>query len=163
MLRLAVWILAFVLVLMLVGLAVELVHPDWLAFLRNTSSVSAPAALAPPSTAVSTATTTAAKTGLVYSVPSNNYTIVIATSEPCWTVIKAPPSSKSPLFIATIAPSTSPRSFAMSGSSSVELSAQVTSLTIKSGGTAVAVITKPKLFATYLFEPATANSQSSQS
>jgi hypothetical protein len=164
--RLVVWLLCFVLVLVLAGRAVEHYHPSWLDFARNSAQPSAASTTqgtsgkpATSSTHPSTGfqETSHSTTGASYSVPASSYTIVLTTSKsyPCWIVINTPAGSSHSQYAQTVAPSQSPQSFAVSGSSKVTISATAASISVETGGKPVGTITAPKLGPyTYTFVPA---------
>ncbi len=158
LLRLFVWFLFFLVVLGAVGLAVEHFHPTWLSFLRNTSSPAAAGPAAPSSSSSSTLATTSgfrrvavSATGATYSVPASSYTIELTLFQACWTKIKSPASAATYLIEQTLLPSQSPKLVNVSGSSSVSLAAQASSITIRSGSTVLGKITAPKVAYTYTF------------
>ncbi|HUZ21277.1 MAG TPA: hypothetical protein VMU75_11970 [Acidimicrobiales bacterium] len=162
LLRLFVWFVFFLLVLGAVGLAVEHFHPTWLSFLRNTAS---PAVAGPASGSTTSSSTPAASsgfrrvaanaTGATYSVPASSYTIELTLFQACWTKIKSPPSAATYLLEQTLLPSESPKLVNVSGSSSVDLAAQASSITIRSGSTVLGEITAPKVAYTYTFVAST--------
>jgi len=167
--RLAVWLLSFVLVLLLAGRAVEHYHPAWLDFLRNTTPAGATTSLAPsarrhsPGAPLRRVTATPAgfrlvsssATGTTYAVPSQAYSVVVTTSARCWTQIAAPAGSTAYRYAQTVAPSESPKAFALTGSSTVVVDHTVTSIRVEIGGTSVGTITSPKVGYPYSFRPTT--------
>ena len=169
--ELAVWILFVLFVLGLIGLAAEHFHPGWVASLRNTTSVgtqhgtTGATSTTTPSSGSSTTTlpsralgklvllTTSTK-GATYSVPtSSSFTIVVATTNPCYTLVKSPPTAAHFVFAATITPKQSPEAISVSGPASVILSAQASAITIKVGTKQVGSIAPPRAFITYTFKP----------
>ena len=169
-LELAVWLLFVLAVVGLIGLAVEHFHPSWVAFLRNTTSSSHQRASSttPSTTPTSGSSSTtlpsaalgklllvsATKTSATFSVPtSTGFSLAIETRNPCWTVVKSPPTSTHYLFAATIMPKQSPEVIALKGQTSVELSAQASALVIKVGSTRIGAITSPQPGITYTFTP----------
>ena len=168
--ELAVWILFVLFVLGLIGLAAEHFHPGWVASLRNTTSVgtqrgtTGATSTTNPSSGGSTTLpsralgklvllTTSTK-GATYSVPtSSSFTIVIATTNACYTLVKSPPTAAHFVFAATITPKQSPEAISVRGPASVILSAQASAITIKVGSKQVGSIAPPWAFITYTFKP----------
>jgi hypothetical protein len=154
-LRLIVWVLVFVFLLALVGLVVERSHPTWLAFMRHTVT---PTSIVTTAPVAATAATSAGghlerATGSTYLVPATTYQLEVTTTVNCWTLVKSPPSSTTTVFAATVTAKTSPQTITVSGTSSIELGARATSITVRSGGRALGVISSPVVGTTYVFEP----------
>jgi hypothetical protein len=149
-LRLTVWLLLFVLVVALAGAAVEHYHPTWLDSLRHHASPAPPRASAAP--ALRTLATSSS--GASYAVPARTYTLVVTTSGyPCYVTIASPAGSRSYLFAETVLPSASPKSFAVTGSSSLVVGAKTARVAVEIGGRTVGTISAPVVGDTYSFEP----------
>ena len=168
--ELAVWILFVLFVLGLIGLAAEHFHPGWVASLRNTTSVgrhhgatgvtstttpsSGSSTTQPSRTLGKLVLLTTSKSSVTYSVPtSSSFTIVVSTTNPCYTLVKSPPGAAHFVFAATITPKQSPETISVGGSASVILSAQASAITIKVGSKQVGSIAPPRAFITYTFTP----------
>lgn len=160
--RLAVWLLLFVLLLMLGGVAVEHYHPTWLDTLRNHAVPGAPAQGTTRAAVPASSTPGAASgfrelshtpQGATYAVPATSYSIVLTTTAPCWTEISTPAGSKRYLFAETVEPSASPKSFAVSGSSTVVLAHRTTSIGVEIHSRTVGTIDMPAVGYSYSFVP----------
>lgn len=164
-LRLAVWLLFFLLLVGAAGLAVEHEHPSWLQFLQNTPSNAAAAANSGPGrggTPTSAADGQAGggfrlvseKTGAVtYATGTDSFTIVLSFDHPVWTVVASPAGSKTFLVETVLAPSASPKRIAIQGSASVELSAASESISVTANGHKLGTVTDPKIETLYSFVP----------
>ncbi len=170
-LQLAVWVLFVLFIVGLVGLAVEHFHPSWIGFLRNTASTphqrtghgtttstnpsSTSSSTTRPATRIGKLTlVSATKSDITYSVPtSTGFSIVVSTSNACYTLVKSPPGSAHYLFAATITPKQSPEAIKLVGPASVVLDNHVSGLDIKVGSTSIGSITAPQPFITYTFLP----------
>jgi hypothetical protein len=164
--RALIWLLFFVLLLALAGLAVEHYHPTWLNFMRHTNSQAAvvqatTSTTNAPTTSSSAPTTTVPVTtfrelsrtasAITYAVPASAYTIVVTTVHPCWTTVNVPAGSKKLVYAETIQPSTSPASFAVQGSSSIAFSAQAAAVAIEIHGHVIGRIATPVEFPVYYY------------
>lgn len=163
-LRLTVWLLFFVLLLALGGAAVEHYHPTWLESLRYhppgapTGNVSVTA----PGTSSSTSSTaspsafsklTSSAHGSSYALSSATYSLVLTITAPCYVVIASPAGSSHDAFAQTVQPSASPKSFAVSGSTSLVIAARATSIAVEIGGKTVGTISAPLVGSIYSFLP----------
>lgn len=166
--RLVVWLLVFVLACMLAGAGVEHYHPRWFDFLRNrvTSTGAAGAASSTPGGATSTTGAAPSRQrsrfrllshdahGADYAVPARSYAVVVTTGHPCWTQIAEPAGSASLAYAETVLPSSSPKSFTVTGSASVIVDAAATSIAVEIRGATVGTIHAPRLGYSYTFSPA---------
>ena len=169
LLRLVVWLLAFVLACMLAAAGVEHYHPRWFDFLRNRVSpaagaagaagapatgtsgpAGAPGSVAPPSFHL----VRAGLHGADYLVPARSYDVVVTTDHPCWTQIAEPAGSATLAYAETVPPSSSPKSFPVTGSASVTVDAAATSISVEIHGATVGTIHGPRLGYGYTFSPA---------
>lgn len=167
-LRLAVWLLFFLLLVGLAGLAVEHYHPDWLSILRKTG----PGTVATRAvrnggggqTGTTAATPAAGGGGLqlvrtgssstTYAVSARSYSIVIRFDHACWTRIASPAGSSHYLLQRTLQASESPKTVRVRGSSSVYLGAATKRITIVSAGHTLGVVQTPRVGQNYDFVPA---------
>jgi hypothetical protein len=170
-LRMIVWVLILVATLMLAGLIVLITHPSWLSSLRHT--VSAPSATSKngtgPGTGASSSTQTTASTGssapggstatgctsasggTTCAVPSNNYTIVFTTTNPCFLQIAQVPSGK--LLYAPTQPANQTTGYAVSGTTTLKVFRGGCSFAVNSGGKP-AIKSQPAQFnVVYTFQP----------
>ncbi len=158
LLRLIVWLLGFVLLLGLVGLAVERVHPTWLDFARRSvaatsKTASTNATTASGSTSSGFRLVASQGTGARYDTGTTSYRIVLRFSHPVWTVIASPAGSQHFLVQQTLEPSASPKTVLVHGSASVQLSAATTSISVVAGGRVLGVIADPAVEGVYTFQP----------
>ena len=169
-LQLAVWVLFVIFVVGLVGLAAEHFRPGWVAFLRNTTAPgprhisTSPTSSTSPGTGSSTtqpgpglgklALIAATRTSATYSVPTTSeFSLTVSTVNPCWTLVKSPPTESGFVFAATITAKLSPQVIKLDGPASVALGASASALTIEVGSTDVGSIKLPHPFITYIFKP----------
>lgn len=164
-LRLVVWLLFFVLLLGAAGLAVEHVHPNWLAFARNDSSgaVVLPGTGGTPSGnagAASGSTVSGgfhlirnSKSGATYATGAQHYSLVITFTHPVWTVVASPAGSKNFLLEQTLQPNASPKRVLIDGTASVQLSAATTSIGVIVNNKTVGSVADPAVGSTYIFRP----------
>lgn len=165
-LRLAVWLLFFLLVVGLAGLAVERYHPDWLSIVRNTGPAAAatsPVGGGGPA-AQTTSTGAPAVGGLrlerttssasTYAVGASSFTIKLTFDHACWTRIAEPAGSSHYLVEGTLQASDSPKVVKVTTSASVYLGASTKSITIASSGHTLGVVQTPRVGHSYEFVPA---------
>ena len=161
--RLAVWLLFFVLLVGLAGLAVQRYHPGWLSFLRHTGAA-APAVSGTTGPTTATGAVAGSKggfrlesttsAGLNYAVPAPSYSIVITFSHPCWTTVASPAGSSSYLVEQTLTASDSPKVVPVQGSATVNLGAAATSIAVVSGNRTLGTVKAPRTGTNYNFLPA---------
>ena len=171
--RLVVWLLFFVLLLGLGGLAVVRWHPDWLSFVQATVP-SGPSTSAlggatgghtsPGSGGNGSAANGAGGSGLqlvsssanssTYAVPVSSYQVVVTFPNRAWVRIASPAGSTHDVVAETYPASASPVHVAISGSADVYLGASTTSIAIVARGRTVGTIASPAVGHDYLFQPA---------
>lgn len=169
-LRLVVWLLVLVLVLLLFGVLVEHEHPGWLDFLRRTPSAAGPSRPARPAAPARGAASrtggtgpagfhlvSEGTTGATYAVGATSYQVLVETlpDHPCWVTVEEPAGSGRLYAAETLQPSARPTSFALSGSSTVTVAAEVRDLGVEVHGRVVGTIASPRLGYRYTFEPGT--------
>jgi hypothetical protein len=169
LLRLIVWLLVFVLVCMLAAAGVEHYHPRWFDFLRNRVSTATGSGIAAGTTSARPGASTSPSGssgpssfrlvrtgahGADYVVPAQSYAIVVTTDHPCWTQIAEPAGSTTFRYAQTVLASSSPKSFPVTGSSSVTVDAAATSIAVEIHGATVGTIHGPRLGYSYTFSPA---------
>jgi hypothetical protein len=150
-------------VLGLVGLAVEHFHSSWINSLRNTAlngstrthhhrGGSKPHTSSSHTNALTKLSSNTK--GATYSVPTaSTYTLVIVVPDRCYIGVASPPNSKHYVFASAIVPSQGPKSIPVSGSSSLELGARTTSITVEVAGKSVGEISPAKSIYIYTFVP----------
>ncbi len=168
--RLGVWLLFFVLLLGLGGLAVERYHPDWLSFLRRTAP-SGPQQSAIGASGTSGGGTTGTRaagrtsgtgalslvssstTTTTYAVPTSSYRLVVTFPHAAWIEIASPAGSTHYLVAQTYQPSASPVRVRVSGTADVDLGAATTSIAVVSNGRTLGAVDSPSVGHTYRFAP----------
>ena len=156
--RLVVWFLFFLLLVALVGLAVQHFHPTWISFLRNTGSQSATTSTAPPTSNLSAPTRLVLQSsnasGATYEVPTASYSLVLVTAAPCYVTLHTPANAKIIAIATTITPQMSPKDLPVHGSSSIVIAHSATSISVRNGSKVLGTISSPKVAYTYTFLPA---------
>jgi hypothetical protein len=146
-LRAAVWVTAALLLVALLGLAVEHYQPQLLAdihLVHHTTTPKATTPTSPGSTAnpkppahpseVSLADTGAASATV--SVRASNYSVVVAAWAPCWTVVHSP-QSFSPVFAATLEGGQVKQFDPANGQLTVSMSASLVTVQVRVNGKTV--------------------------
>ena len=159
-LRAAVWMLALVLLVAVLGLVTVQTHPTWLAFLRNAPAAPAAASTSGPSGASGTTggsgsgtlrlvSTTAS--AITYSVPKGVYTLVVTVPGRCNIAIHSPANATTWYYDKTVSPAGGPTTISLSATSTVHFYAAVTSIDVRSGSKDLGKITTVSESAPYVF------------
>lgn len=171
--RLVVWLLFFLLLLGLGGLAVVRWHPGWLSFVQATVP-SGPSTIAlgggsggqspTGNRSGSNGGSTGGASGLhlvssganasTYAVPTSSYQVVVTFPNRAWVRIASPAGSTHYVVAETYPSSASPVHVPISGSADVYLGAATTSIAIVAQGHTVGTIATPAVGHDYVFQPA---------
>lgn len=170
--RLGVWLLFFLLLLGLAGLAVERYHPGWLSFLRYTAASgptidgggsptgtggSAGAGQGSAATGNGTGSglrlVSSGATSSTYAVPASSYKVVLTLTHATWVRIASPAGSTHYVVAQTYQGSASPLTVPLQGSSDVYLGAATTSLAVVVNGRTVGAVQAPAVGHDYRFVP----------
>jgi Helix-turn-helix domain len=146
-LRAAVWFVASLLVVALLGLAVQHYQPQFLAdihLVHHTTTTPATTPASPGTKAhpgapahASAVTLTGSGTGsATVSVRASNYSVVVAAWAPCWTVVHSP-QSFSPVFAATLQGGQVKQFNSANGQLTLSMSASLVTVQVRIGGKTV--------------------------
>jgi hypothetical protein len=174
-LRMVVWVMILVATLMVAGLIVLLTHPSWLTSLRHTvsaskattgrgngrvgiggSSSSTQTTASTASTAPAGSTATGCSTtsgGVTCTVPSNTYTIVFTTTNPCFLQIAH--ASSGSLFYAPTQPANQTTDYPVAGTTTLKVYRSGSSFSISAGGKTVIKSQSATFNVVYTFRPKT--------
>ena len=163
LLRVTVWVLAFLVAIAGAGLIVEHYHPSWLDPLRHVVGTPGAATLPVASTTQPTVSpkhpslekmviTSASGSSVKYSVPGRSYVLVVKTSRDCYVVVTSLPSRRV-LYQRVIPGGLTERVSVPAGAATLEAYAGGSSLVVDSGGRRVGSIQSLTYAFIYTFTP----------
>jgi len=152
-LRIMVSLLIVVFFASMAGVVAQRARPKWFTGLENYIHPRSPGVISQPAQLLDHAVlVSSTPTSIVYQVPAARYSIVLSVDHRCWFIVKSPAGGTSTLAAMVLAPSASPMSIPVYGSSSLMVGAQTRSVAIISGTHRLGSIASPRVGVIYTFE-----------